>query len=1620
MSPAPHTPLPGSPIPGSPIPGSPIPGSPVPGGPVPQSSVQPQRPRRGGRFLARAAISLFLSAAIFAATDLEPLNVASAQSPPAGHEIARTGLFRATGPLPKSTTRTYRESPGAFAFLTKGLGLRLGTRRDLTGAKSGNTLRLTVTGPTASSLRVPKGIGSPWGPTATLTVDPATNVETVASSSSSGSVRVTITNAANPQFTGSEVSGRVTDRISLFKTTEVLTGSLTDKNGSSLVSLSGHLPTAAAAAPDVVFAQGTKLTLERDGGLAVAGTVRLGPSGRSVIEKVAGTVTDTANWSLDARSSGRPAARSILPGLRLPHRLAGAVTDTTGAVRYDLRGTAPAAWPVVVGVKVVSGTVEFSDRLPAGGMFTAPGVVDGTDWADVVGTLSVASPRTTLKTEGGVAFDLPSGAGLLNSDQTVAVPLPASRAKIVLSGTTLTGHLQLRSSAITGSVTGTGTVLLQPKGQGDVAADATVDVTGGGKLVVSFPLDLSHLGLAPPGSVGTVYSASGAVTNFDVAGRDSRPGTLPAGLSVASGPNAAPKGVRGGGAPTTAATKFNTFQGGALVASTNKTVTPTKSSKSAKTFTLSSAVVTFLKKLGVSLASPTLTGVPGGNTLTVSLPAPSALPFTLPTGIPAPVFGPTTVMVNVSTKTLTLDAIASVSTAHPVGASLQVVLMNASTTTLTKSTDLSATLDLTGVPFLAGTTLSLQGSISDNAGSVSAALTGSLEPDLPVVSNVVLMQGALVTLASGSGLTVSGTLEVGTGNSAFDLELAGSIKDLKNWSVSLSDPNAPMWQPVPSLTLTPTFAGSITDTAGTVRFDSGHFQRERHRPPHLGRRRRRFAGGHPRGAFGRYPAVWRQLPRRRVRRRRLGRPVGLVRLRAGQPRPDRRGLHRYHGADVQGHDSRHGHSPAGQPTVQHHERLAHRYGRCHQERVQRRGVCDAADHRRERPAHRPGRGHVRDRRRDRGAQLPNLASLGFSGSGAVYIASQKVDNFDPTTLGGTGNPFDLPAGLSVTVDYQLPSNIVTAFSQIGIDLGPQSDSHAVATLSSAGFSIDLGISFGAETNGLRIIDTNGTALYLNSFDLGLSVGAQSQVSLSGSAYFELPGLIPGTAASHAEVSVNGSFNFDSLTLNLGLSISDWTNALGIDGLDIGDFAGKLGITFETGIPTPSLSLSADNITLPGNWATAIGMVPGTTISLDANINLDAPLLSFSIVGPAGQPALTPLAVATGNPSIVNSLVINQASLVLAPFGGITAAGDNVPAGISVIFDAVVANVPVHVDAAVGITPPSLDADVTVGSFSIGPVHIDNPMFHLHLNPTNGAQFGFSGGVSSGNYSFSADVSLALGNTDNGAEISLAVTAGLPSWLTVSGMLSGSVSVDSNGVSVSASGSGYLIAGNSQLGPVSFSYDGSLSWSDVVNTFNQIAQFFENAGTQVDEIIQILQNLGDNQQGIVDVLNSIGINPTAVVDAVTTVFGLINNSYSYIWVNPSAAQLYVLDVSGGSQSPNAPVIDYSWNGGYNQQWALVPGPSGYEIVNRGSGQCLSVDNGSTDAGAPLVQYPCFGGSDQLWNFGTTNTYVHQGITSVSSGLNVDVQGASFFQGATVDQWYGNGGSNQYFWFSPGTN
>jgi Ricin-type beta-trefoil lectin domain-like len=136
---------------------------------------------------------------------------------------------------------------------------------------------------------------------------------------------------------------------------------------------------------------------------------------------------------------------------------------------------------------------------------------------------------------------------------------------------------------------------------------------------------------------------------------------------------------------------------------------------------------------------------------------------------------------------------------------------------------------------------------------------------------------------------------------------------------------------------------------------------------------------------------------------------------------------------------------------------------------------------------------------------------------------------------------------------------------------------------------------------------------------------------------------------------------------------------------------------------------------------------------------------------------------------------------------------------------------------------------------------------------------------------------------------------------------------------------------------------------------------------------------------------------------------------------------VLDVSGASTSPGAPVINYWDKSGFstdaNQYWTVYPF-FGYQwyyyIVNQNSGQCLTSDG---VAGDQVYQWPCVGSPYQQWtrneydvgpsgpDFGSRLADTWQ---SVASGLYLDVSQDSPWPGAAIDTWYWNGGANQYFY------
>ena len=131
----------------------------------------------------------------------------------------------------------------------------------------------------------------------------------------------------------------------------------------------------------------------------------------------------------------------------------------------------------------------------------------------------------------------------------------------------------------------------------------------------------------------------------------------------------------------------------------------------------------------------------------------------------------------------------------------------------------------------------------------------------------------------------------------------------------------------------------------------------------------------------------------------------------------------------------------------------------------------------------------------------------------------------------------------------------------------------------------------------------------------------------------------------------------------------------------------------------------------------------------------------------------------------------------------------------------------------------------------------------------------------------------------------------------------------------------------------------------------------------------------------------------------------------IHITPDNTAFLLLDVTGGSTSAGTGVIDWVANGGANQSWTFIPYGNAYEIENNNSGMCLTTDN---VAGDQVYQFWCVGASTQLWYTGLTpGSATDWTIQSQSSGLYLDVNGDSPWEGTSIDTWYFNGGYNQYF-------
>jgi endo-1,4-beta-xylanase len=90
-----------------------------------------------------------------------------------------------------------------------------------------------------------------------------------------------------------------------------------------------------------------------------------------------------------------------------------------------------------------------------------------------------------------------------------------------------------------------------------------------------------------------------------------------------------------------------------------------------------------------------------------------------------------------------------------------------------------------------------------------------------------------------------------------------------------------------------------------------------------------------------------------------------------------------------------------------------------------------------------------------------------------------------------------------------------------------------------------------------------------------------------------------------------------------------------------------------------------------------------------------------------------------------------------------------------------------------------------------------------------------------------------------------------------------------------------------------------------------------------------------------------------------------------------------------------------------------------IVSRNSGKCVDVTGASTADGANVDQWTCNGGTNQQWQFVDVGGGYYK-LVSAKSGKCLDVYNNSTADGANVDQWTCNGGANQKWqWVADGS-
>ncbi|MGW8888632.1 glycosyl hydrolase family 95 catalytic domain-containing protein [Streptomyces sp. NPDC055749] len=137
-------------------------------------------------------------------------------------------------------------------------------------------------------------------------------------------------------------------------------------------------------------------------------------------------------------------------------------------------------------------------------------------------------------------------------------------------------------------------------------------------------------------------------------------------------------------------------------------------------------------------------------------------------------------------------------------------------------------------------------------------------------------------------------------------------------------------------------------------------------------------------------------------------------------------------------------------------------------------------------------------------------------------------------------------------------------------------------------------------------------------------------------------------------------------------------------------------------------------------------------------------------------------------------------------------------------------------------------------------------------------------------------------------------------------------------------------------------------------------------------------------------------------------GMLTGTYRVI----NRASGKALDVADESTGNGAPVIQWPWSGGANQQWRLLPNHDGsFRLSNLHSGKILDNPGASTTHGQPLDQWTDTDAPNQWWTLVPAGAGGRYHLVNVSSGLRAAVENGSTGDGARIVQLPADGSAGQ---------